>query len=43
MILICARVPMSLRARTFVPDQWFGNKEIEKEWIWVNEYADWDC
>ena len=33
---------MSPRARTSVPDQWSENKGIKKEWIWVNDSADWD-
>ena len=42
MVVICAHVPMSLRARTSVPDLWSENKGNEKEWIWVDEHADWD-
>ena len=42
MILICAHVPMSPRARTSAPDQWSENKGMKKEWIWVTENADWD-
>ena len=34
---------MSPRARTSVPDQWSENKGIKKEWIWINDSADWDC
>ena len=43
MISMCAHVPTSPRARTSVPDQWSGNKGTKKEWIWVNDSADWDC
>ena len=42
MVVICAHVPMSLRARTSVPDLWSENKGNEKKWIWVDEHADWD-
>ena len=42
MVVIYAHVPMSLRARTSVPDLWSENKGNEKEWIWVDEHADWD-
>ena len=42
MLSICVHVPMSLRARTSVSGEWFGNKVTKKEWIWVNERADWD-
>ena len=30
MIVICAHVPMSLRARTSVPDLWSGNKVAKR-------------
>ena len=42
MVVICAHVPMSLRARTSMLDLWSENKGNEKEWIWVDEHADWD-
>ena len=33
---------MSLWARTSVLDLWSENKGNEKQWIWVDEHADWD-
>ena len=42
MIIICAHVPMSLRARTSVPDDRSEIKVTGKVWFWQFRDADWD-
>ena len=42
MVSICAHVPMSLRARTSVPDDRYVIKVTEKVWFWQFRDADWD-